>query len=163
MAETLSPAQRRELEALAIDGRILVDLGSRRSVDMTYTLAADLYVGDVSSQVYEFLVRPRPCLFVNAHDAAWEGSEDYAMWRFGPVVTPDCDIPEALALAFATHDRFRAVQMARTRSAFDGLAWTESGEPCFPGADPAAKAADLVERYLGAAGQPAIARTSTAC
>src|SRR5207253_4220062 len=32
---------------------IHIDLGSRASTDMTYTSAADLYLGDVSSQVYE--------------------------------------------------------------------------------------------------------------
>lgn len=29
---------------------------------MTYTPAADIYLGDVSSQSYEFLLDPRPCL-----------------------------------------------------------------------------------------------------
>ncbi len=46
---------------------IQVDLGSRASTDMTYTQAADIYLGDASSQVYEFLYRPRPCLFLNSH------------------------------------------------------------------------------------------------
>ena len=36
---------------------ILIDTGSARSVDMTYLNAADIYLGDVSSQVYEFLLR----------------------------------------------------------------------------------------------------------
>jgi hypothetical protein len=40
---------------------ILIDTGSTRLVDMTYTLSADGYIGDVSSQIYEFLVHPRPC------------------------------------------------------------------------------------------------------
>src|SRR5690606_13806940 len=46
--------QRAEWEELAVPDQVLVDLGSPRSMDMTYTLAADLYLGDVSSQVYEF-------------------------------------------------------------------------------------------------------------
>ena len=48
---------------------IHVDFNSRACTDMTYTLAADLYLGDVSSQVYEFLLRPRPCLFINSHES----------------------------------------------------------------------------------------------
>jgi len=32
------------------------------AIDMTYTRLADVYLGDVSSQVYEFLREPRPCL-----------------------------------------------------------------------------------------------------
>ena len=142
-------AQRRsEWESLAIDGQIMVDLGSRRSIDMTYTLGADLYVGDVSSQVYEFLVRPRPCLFVNSHDAAWEGSEDYAMWRFGEVVLPDCDIPAAIHRAFCRHPEFRDAQVERTSMALHGLNWSASGEPCFPMLDPIIQGANLVEAAM---------------
>ena len=37
------------------------DPGSPASTDMTYTRAADIYLGDVSSQVYEFIAEPRPC------------------------------------------------------------------------------------------------------
>src|SRR3546814_16391226 len=43
-----------------------IDLGSERSIDMSYTGSADLYLGDVSSQVAEYLYRPRPCVFLNA-------------------------------------------------------------------------------------------------
>ena len=32
---------------------------------MTYTKQADIYLGDVSSQVYEFMLKPRPCIFFN--------------------------------------------------------------------------------------------------
>ena len=57
---------RRQNEALRDHWRarstdnVLVDPGSDRSVDMSYAAAADIYVGDVSSQVYEFLATPRP-------------------------------------------------------------------------------------------------------
>lgn len=65
---------------------IHIDLGTRATVDMTYTAIADIYLGDVSSQVYEFIRRPRPCLFLNAHDVRWHGQESYRHWRFGPVL-----------------------------------------------------------------------------
>lgn len=148
MAQTWPEQRRREWEALAIDDRILVDLGSPRSVDMTYTLGADAYIGDVSSQVYEFLVRPRPCLFVNAHDAAWDGNQDYAMWRFGEVVSPDCDIPAAIKRAFDQHETFRPIQIARTRTALHGLEWNASGMPAFSGQNPIERGADIVEACM---------------
>src|SRR5690606_36439804 len=66
LAEQWSAERRRAWEARAVPDKIIVDLVSQRSIDMSYTLGADIYVGDVSSQVYEFLVRPRPCLFINA-------------------------------------------------------------------------------------------------
>ena len=75
---------------------ILVDTGSHASIDMTYTQAADIYLGDVSSQVYEFLYRPRPCLFLNSHDIAWEDDPNYANWHLGEVVRSPSEIEAAL-------------------------------------------------------------------
>lgn len=43
-----------------------IDIGSDCSIDMTHTEAADIYLGEVSSQICEFLVRPRPCIFLSA-------------------------------------------------------------------------------------------------
>lgn len=148
MARDWDEARRREWQAMAVPGRIVVDLGSERSIDMTYTLAANLYIGDVSSQVYEFLVRPRPCLFVNAHAADWQGNEDYAMWRFGEVVGPDCDVAAAIARAFRDHPAYRAAQIERTRAAFDAIGWTDAGAPVFAGDDPIVRAADVVESAM---------------
>lgn len=146
MAQGWSARRRSEWESLAIDDRVLVDLGSRRSIDMTYTAAADLYIGDVSSQVYEFLIRPRPCLFVNAHGAAWEASENYAMWRLGEVIAPDCDVLDAIERAFATHQTFKPLQVARAQAALDGLDWDDAGMPTFASRDPIARGASLVEQ-----------------
>ena len=38
---------------------------------MAYTQRADIYLGDVSSQVYEFLLNPRPCVFLNPRRFDW--------------------------------------------------------------------------------------------
>ena len=56
-------------------------MGSVRSIDMTYTDQASVYIGDVSSQVYEFLRRPRPCIFLNFDRTAWQGDENFAHWK----------------------------------------------------------------------------------
>lgn len=76
--------------------RVHIDTGSMASIDMTYTEAADIYLGDVSSQVYEFIRRPRPCLFLNTHDADWKNDPNYAHWHLGPVLTSAADLSEAL-------------------------------------------------------------------
>jgi hypothetical protein len=89
---------------------IHVDLGSPASTDMSYTAAADLYLGDVSSQVYEFLHRPRPCLFLDTHGARWQGDANYAHWQAGEVIRSPDDLGTALDRAVATHDRYRPVQ-----------------------------------------------------
>ncbi len=65
---------------------IHIDTGSRASTDMTYMLAADIYLGDVSSQVYEFLLKPRPCIFLNAHQVAWRDNPFYLHWQLGQVI-----------------------------------------------------------------------------
>lgn len=66
---------------------LLVDLGSEKSVDMTYIQAADIYLGDCSSQVYEFIRTPRPCLFLNPHGVDWQNQPHghYSFWQMGPV------------------------------------------------------------------------------
>ncbi len=76
---------------------ILIDTGSESSIDMTYTRAADIYLGDVSSQVYEFVFhRRRPCVFLNLH--SFDASE-MQFWRFGPVIDGVADLADALLLA----------------------------------------------------------------
>lgn len=62
---------------------IHIDLGSRASTTMAYTQRADIYLGDVSSQIYEFLLRPRPCVFLNTHRQAWRDDPNYGHWRAG--------------------------------------------------------------------------------
>lgn len=98
---------------------IHVDLGSTASTDMTYTAAADLYLGDVSSQVYEFLHRPRPCLFLNTHGTDWQGDRNYAHWQAGEVIDGTDNLGDALDRAFATHERFLPVQRQLFQRSFD--------------------------------------------
>ncbi len=89
---------------------MLIDTGSQRSSDMTYTLCADLYLGDVSSQVYEFLLRPRPCIFLNAHQATWRDNPYYYHWQFGRVLDDINTLDAALNTAWETHDKYKQRQ-----------------------------------------------------
>ena len=90
---------------------ILIDTDSAALAEMTYLTAADIYLGDVSSQVYEFLIEPRPCVFLNAHGIDWETDMHYAHWRFGPVVTDVArDLGPMLADAVANRARFLLAQ-----------------------------------------------------
>ena len=116
----------RRWERKAVPGRVHVDLGSEASQDMRYALAADIYAGDVSSQVYEFLVEPKPCVFLNAHDAAWQGSADYPMWRLGEVASSPEEAIAMIARATEQHPRFadaqRVERIARIGDKDQGLA-----------------------------------------
>ena len=97
---------------------MLMDLGSPACTDMTYTNAADLYLGDVSSQVYEFLHRPRPCLFLDAHDTQWQGNPNYRHWTTGPVKTDAKDIIGAVDAAFATQASYNDAQRTALADSF---------------------------------------------
>lgn len=99
---------------------ILIDTGGRRLVDMSYTRAADLYLGDASSQVYEFLREPRPCVFVNANNRAWKGDANFAHWRAGPVVQGADELDAALDESVDRHaSRYAPIQRELMRYTFD--------------------------------------------
>lgn len=110
MFEMASEAERDNWRRRAVAGRVIVDLDSERLNDMSYTSAADIYVGDVSSQVYEFLTVAKPCIFIDAHGAAWRDNPDYAMWQFGPVCADIRQIMDALDHATERHGDYIAVQ-----------------------------------------------------
>jgi hypothetical protein len=94
---------------------VLVDTGSIRSIDMSYTQGADVYIGDASSQVYEFIRRPRPCIFLNLDKAEWRDVEKYSHWAFGQVVEDLSELQAVLDRAAALQPRFEAAQ----REAFE--------------------------------------------
>ncbi|MBY0401195.1 glycosyl transferase [Myxococcota bacterium] len=98
---------------------VRIDRGSIRSIDMTYTQAASIYLGDASSQVYEFLTRPRPCIFVDAHGVDWRGREEFAHFALGQVITRPEELGPALARARALQPRYEALQRAALADSID--------------------------------------------
>lgn len=116
--ENLSVGERRALEELAVPGRILVDLGSPGLFDMRYVKGADLYLGDMSSQLYEFLVRPRPAAFINRHRVNWREDSRYAGWHLGEVADSVSDLMETVDRAFAGHAQKAPLQEQAVDFAF---------------------------------------------
>ena len=98
---------------------IHVDLGSPRSVDMTYSDAADIYLGDVSSQAYEFLRRPRPCVFVNSHAVDARDDPSFAMWRAGPAIGDPALLAAALDEACRRQPHYAPIQREMLARTFD--------------------------------------------
>lgn len=98
---------------------VLIDRGSVRSIDMTYTQAASIYLGDASSQVYEFLRTPRPCIFVNAHGVDWQGRAEFAHFALGQVIERADQLGPALARADALQPQFEPVQRAMMADSID--------------------------------------------
>lgn len=99
---------------------IHIDLGSSASTDMTYTNAADIYLGDVSSQIYEFLRFPRPAIFINSHGCDFEDDPNYAHWRAGDVIQSVDELEAALGNAEANHEAsYKAAQKKLFDYTFD--------------------------------------------
>ena len=99
--------------------RIHIDLGGPAAIDMTYSRCSDLYLGDASSQVYEFLRDPRPCVFLNPSQADWAGDESFRHWRYGPVLNTAEGLLDALDAARAGQAAFAAVQAEGFAHTFD--------------------------------------------
>lgn len=116
---------------------IRIDTGSAASCDMTYTLAADIYLGDVSSQVYEFLIEPRPCIFLKPRAAQSNGSSHDLHRRLGPVIDDVSSLDDCLARARESHRLFRPSQEKLFRYTFDLQAERSS-----------VRAADAIATYL---------------
>jgi len=124
---------------------ILVDTDSVNLSDMTYMLAADVYLGDVSSQVYEFLLEPRPCVFLNAHHVEWRGNVHYLHWTLGQVVGDvPAELGPALERAPALQEQFRPRQE-------EAFAYTFHSEP---GSTAAERGARAIARFLTGARAP---------
>ncbi len=102
----------------AREPRIHIDIGSAASSDMSYTNRADIYLGDVSSQVYEFLRAPRPCLFLNAHGVDWRGDPNYLHWQAGPVLESAEGLLDAIDDALASHPAYAPVQQRMIDATF---------------------------------------------
>lgn len=117
---------------------IRIDTGSRYSVDMSYTRSADLYIGDVSSQVYEFIHDPRPAIFLNSHGARWQNDQSYRFWHFGEVLEDVGNLGAALDRAFPLAEEFRQRQS-------EAFAETFSIDPNRSSAD---RAASAIAGYL---------------
>lgn len=98
---------------------ILIDRGSIRSIDMSYTQAASVYIGDGSSQVYEFLAYPRPCIFINTHRVAWQGNEQFAHFALGQVIERPEELGPALACAEALQSQFEPLQRRAIEESID--------------------------------------------
>ncbi|MFT8242971.1 sensor domain-containing protein [Roseomonas sp. BN140053] len=100
---------------------IRIDLGSQNSIDMTYLLGADLYLGDISSQVFEFLLQPRPCLFLNPRQLPWRDDPDFTSWQLGPVVDTIAAMAERLDTAPRWQPEFEPAQRRALAETFEEL------------------------------------------
>lgn len=123
------------LESVAALPHVHVDLDSFAMVDGSYTAAADLYLGDTSSQFVEFAARPRPAVFLNPDGVDWRADPSYAMWACGTVIDRLDGVLPAIAEAPKLADRYRNIQGAYAQDSLGDVS----------GAAPAVAAAAIVD------------------
>ena len=97
---------------------ILVDFGSINSVNMSYTNNADIYLGDVSSQLYEFLITPRPCIFINASNIDWQENVYYKNWETGKVISNIEDLDIILKTSNVWKNEYTDLQIKLIKNVF---------------------------------------------
>jgi hypothetical protein len=97
---------------------VLVDIGSEALVDMSYARIADIYIGDVSSQVYEYLHRTMPCIFFDVSRADPE-DPNFLHFRLGQVVRDTRELEAALDRAADSQTRYLPLQEQLFRATFD--------------------------------------------
>ncbi|MFM7028149.1 MAG: hypothetical protein ACKOXK_05680 [Chakrabartia sp.] len=124
---------------------MMIDPGSTRSVDMTYTLAGDIYLGDVSSQIYEWIMRPRPAIFLKSHPVDWQHDANYGHWALGPVLDNVAALPATLDALTADATPYLAAQ----RAAAEATVATGPGTA-------SARCAHAIATFIGAADQAAL-------
>ena len=106
-----APDVREVAESVADLPNVHCDLDSFAMVDGSYSAAADIYLGDTSSQLCEFVARPRPCVLLN-HDARpWRDDPAYEMWHCGDVVESLDGLGDAIMEAPARHATFAEFQV----------------------------------------------------
>ncbi len=97
---------------------ILIDLGSLDSVNMSYINSADIYLGDVSSQVYEFIITPRPCIFLNPNKFDYKEDSAFRFWQMGEVINNTNELEEALNRTEVNFDTYKSIQNKILRKNF---------------------------------------------
>lgn len=83
-----------------------IDTDSPHLFDMSYTRAADIYIGDVSSQVYEFLAHRGACYFLDTGKA----ETPLEFWQNGRCYTKLHQLTEQLVHWRADAAHYRATQ-----------------------------------------------------
>ncbi|WP_116092171.1 hypothetical protein [Sphingomonas crusticola] len=111
-----APEVREVLRAVASLPHVHCDLDSFAMVDGSYTAAADIYLGDTSSQAIEFMAQPRPCIFLNPTRERWDDDPSYAQWRGGQVIDRIDDLLPAIGRAPAQQAGLASRQAAIARA-----------------------------------------------
>lgn len=110
----------KELDLYRAEPNIHIDTSSLKLMDASYTRLADVYIGDGSSQVYEFLYFSiKPVLFLDAHGVQdWLLNPNYKMWQMGPVINSSKQFATVISSVFDDHKTYIEIQKSMLQSRF---------------------------------------------
>lgn len=80
------------------EDNIIIDIKSDNLTDGSYIKCADYYIGDVSSQFFEFCLcneRVKP-IFINTAKMDWKNNSTYSYWNKGVVIENIDELPFAI-------------------------------------------------------------------
>jgi len=99
---------------------MIIDFGSIQSVNMTYTQNADIYIGDVSSQIYEFLIeKTKPAIFIDIQQINQKENLFFKHFSLGKVITDIKDLPELLQTRELWQKKYEKKQKKMIEYTFD--------------------------------------------
>jgi glycosyltransferase involved in cell wall biosynthesis len=82
----------------------------RPRINLDYLAAADVYITDVSSSVFEWLYFDKPALFFNTKNVDWRQDRYYSSWILGRVARTIPEMLAAIEEALLPGDDFRATR-----------------------------------------------------
>lgn len=106
--------RRPDIPAEALEAQnILIDVDGPRLFDMSYVLGCDGYIGEASSQLYEFLIRPRPVFLLDPNGALQEqGAEELPFLNTGPIAQNVTELARLLPDHKDIGEKYRRAQEA---------------------------------------------------
>jgi hypothetical protein len=90
--------------------KLIIDWSSIHQVNFDYMRKADIYLGDTSSSIYEWLYFDKPMIFYNSHNVDWEDKPFFDFWHWGYVVNNLEDLTERLNSIIKGSDPFKTVR-----------------------------------------------------
>ena len=100
----------------------LIDFDSQKNMNGFYCIHADIYLGDVSSMLFEWInYKPRPCIFINTNNIEWENDENYSNWRIGHVINSLDEFNDIIGIAIGSKTKFAEQISYKNKMIYKGV------------------------------------------
>ena len=101
--------------------RLYIDWSSIHKVNFDYMKIADIYLGDVSSSIYEWLFFDKPMIFYNSHNVEWKNNPYYRFWNLGNIAADPQELLKHLDKSISGDDSFARVRKETKEYVFGNI------------------------------------------